>query len=99
MADEKRKPSSTRSASTKVVKAEPTDEELLRMYLKLPTKERRELFADTSRAAELTDLSQRTIQLWIEIGAIRAVPIGKKYQVYLESLSDYLERRTKKAAS
>lgn len=99
MADEKKKSSRTRSASTKVVKAGPTDEELLRMYLKVPKKERRDLFADTARAAELTDLSQRTIQLWIETGAIRAVPIGKKYQVYLESLRDYLEKQAKKAAS
>lgn len=98
MADEKRKTDNSRSPSAKV-KSGPTDEELLKMYLNLPGKERRDLFADTARAAELTDLSQRTIQLWIETGAIRAVPIGKKYQVYLESLRDYLERQTKKAAS
>ena len=99
MADEKRKTTNSRSPSAKVPTAGPTDEELLRLYLKLPKQERRELFADTARAAELTDLSQRTIQLWIETGAIRAVPIGKKYQIYLESLRDFLEKQTKKASA
>ena len=76
-----------------------TDEDLLRLYLRLPKKERRELFADTAQAAELTDLSQRTIQLWIETGAIRAVSIGRKYWVYLKSLDDYLNLLAKKRAS
>ncbi len=99
MPEEKKKLSKTQRASTRVIKDSPTDEELLRMYLKLPKKERSELFADTARAAELTDLSQRTIQLWIETGAIRAISIGKKYQVYLESLGDYLTKEAKKRAS
>jgi excisionase family DNA binding protein len=99
MADEKRNSSKTRLASPTATKAGPTDEDLLKMYLKLPKKERRDLFADTARAAELTDLSQRTIQFWIETGAIRALSIGKKYQVYLESLDEYLKQQAKKRAS
>ena len=99
MDEGKKKLSKTQRASTRVIKDGPTDEELLRLYLKLPKKERSQFFADTARAAELTDLSQRTIQFWIESGAIRAIPIGKKYQIYLESLSDYLERQAKKRAS
>ena len=99
MAEGKKKLSKTQRALTRVIKDGPTDEELLKMYLKLPKKERSELFADTARAAELTNLSQRTIQLWIETGAIRAIPIGKKYQVYLESLGDYLKNEAKKRAS
>lgn len=99
MAEEKRKRSKTQRPSSRVTKDGPTDEDLLRMYLKLPKKERSDLFADTARAAELTDLSQRTIQFWIETGAIRALSIGKKYQVYLESLRDYLKKQAKKRAS
>ena len=99
MAEGKKKLSKTQRASSRAIKDSPTDEELLRMYLKIPKKERSELFADTARAAELTDLSQRTIQFWIETGAIRAIPIGKKYQVYLESLGDYLKKEAKKRAS
>ena len=96
---EGKKLSKTQRALSRTIKDSPTDEELLRMYLKLPKKERSEIFADTARAAELTDLSQRTIQFWIESGAIRAIPIGKKYQVYLESLADYLKKQAKKRAS
>ncbi|HJQ71282.1 MAG TPA: hypothetical protein VKA70_20055 [Blastocatellia bacterium] len=99
MAEEKKKLRKTQRASSRAINDSPTDEELLRMYLNLPKKERSELFADTARAADLTDLSQRTIQLWIESGAIRAIPIGKKYQVYLESLGDYLKQEAKKRAS
>lgn len=84
---------------TSASKDGPTDEDLLRLYLKLPKEERSNFFADTARAAELTDLSQRTIQFWIETGAIRAVSIGKKYQVYLKSLDDYLNEQAKKRAS
>ena len=99
MAEKEKKLSKNQRVSNRVIKDGPSDEELLRMYLKLPKKERSELFADTARAAELTDLSQRTIQFWIETGAIRAIPIGKKYQVYLESLGDYLKNEAKKRAS
>ena len=89
----------THNSTGAATKDGPTEEDLLRLYLRLPRKERRDLFADTARAAELTDLSQRTIQLWIETGAIRAVSIGRKYWVYLESLDDYLNQQAKKRAS
>lgn len=73
-----------------------SEEELLQLYLSLPRQLRGKRFADTASAAELTNLSQRTIQFWIETGAIRAVSIGKKYQVDLDSLVDYLKRRGRK---
>ena len=70
-----------------------TDDELLDLYLALPNKQRQEKFVDTAQAAEFAGISQRTIQLWIEIGTIRAVPIGKKYRVHLHSLREYLKTR------
>lgn len=67
--------------------------DLLDMYLTLPHKQREQRFADTASAARITGLTQRTIQLWIEFGAIRAIPIGRKYKIDLESLKDYLKSR------
>jgi excisionase family DNA binding protein len=67
--------------------------DLLDMYLTLPHKQREQRFADTASAARITGLTQRTIQLWIEFGAIRAIPIGRKYKIDLESLKAYLKSR------
>ena len=66
------------------------EEELLEHYLALDDKRRARQFADTTRVANFVGLSQRTIQLWIEIGLIRAVRIGRKYQVDLESVKAHL---------
>lgn len=66
---------------------------LLEMYLTLPHKQREQRFADTASAAKITGLTQRTIQLWIEFGAIRAIPIGRKYKIDLDSLKAYLRSR------
>ena len=70
-----------------------SDQELLDLYLALSGNQRDEKFADTARAAEIAGLAQRTIQMWIEIGAIRAILIGKKYRVSLDSLTHYLKNR------
>jgi excisionase family DNA binding protein len=59
----------------------------------MPPAERDEDFAETAQAAELFGVSQRTIQLWISRGYIRAVPIGRKQRVWLESVREYLARR------
>lgn len=67
-----------------------TDEELLELYLSLPKPEREARFVSTAHTAELAGLSVRTIQLWIESGALRAVPVGKKYRVDVFSLREYL---------
>ena len=66
-------------------------EELLATYLRLSGKQREDEFAPTSRVAEITGLSQRTIELWIELGVLLAVRIGKKYQVSLASLHEHLQ--------
>ncbi len=66
------------------------EEELLEYYLGLDEKRRARQFADTAWVANFVGLSQRTIQLWIEIGLIRAVRIGRKYQVDLESVKAHL---------
>lgn len=70
-----------------------TDEELLDFYLSLPKEQRDENFVETAGAAEIVGLSQRTIQWWIEIGAIRAIFLGGKYKVCLTSLKEYLRSR------
>jgi excisionase family DNA binding protein len=66
-------------------------ENLLSLYLSLSKEKRKQKFANTSEAARMVGLSQRTIQLWIEVGFITAIKIGRKYQVSLDSLRAYLE--------
>lgn len=65
--------------------------ELLTLYLAATIKQREAYFADTARAAEIAGLSRRTIQLWIDIGVLQALRIGKNYRVSLDSLRKYLE--------
>ena len=72
---------------------ESNSELLLEYYLSLPKNRRDQEFAETSRAAEIAGLSQRTIQLWIEMGAIRAIFVGGKYKILLESMKTYLKTR------
>lgn len=68
-------------------------EDLLSLYLSLPEEKRKQKFANTSEAARMVGLSQRTIQLWIEVGFVTAIKIGRKYQVSLDSLRAYLKSR------
>jgi excisionase family DNA binding protein len=63
---------------------------LLQVYLSCSRKERIQRFIDTRSAAELTGLSRRTIQWWIELGLIEAVRIGRRYQIDRSSLLSYL---------
>lgn len=72
------------------------DAELLNLYLSLPLAPREKTFISTARAAEITGLSMRTIQLWVESGAVRAILIGRKYKIVLESLKAHLERQMNK---
>jgi excisionase family DNA binding protein len=76
-----------------------TDGELLNLYLSLPPETRETMFITTAHAAEITGVSMRTIQLWLECGAVRAIVVGRKYRIVLESLRDYLESQMKKAAN
>lgn len=71
---------------------EPTQEELLDIYLSLSKEHREQRFASTSHVAEMLGLAQRTIQTWVDTGSIRAVRVGKKYQVDLHSLRARLIR-------
>jgi excisionase family DNA binding protein len=73
-----------------------TDAEVLHLYLSLPPASREKAFINTAQAAEITGLSMRTIQLWIESGAVRAIAIGRKYQIVLESLKAHLEGQISK---
>jgi len=82
-----------RTTSTQAVTESDDTQDLLEVYLTLPHKQREQRFADTASAAKITGLTQRTIQLWIEFGAIRAIPIGRKYKIDLESLRAYLKSR------
>ena len=69
------------------------DAELLNLYLSLSPASRELVFIDTSYAAKMTGLSMRTIQLWIEGGAVRAIVIGRKYRIVLESLKTHLKNQ------
>jgi excisionase family DNA binding protein len=73
-----------------------TDEELLNLYLSLSPAFREEAFISTAHAAEITGVSMRTIQLWIESGDVRAIVIGRKYRIILESLKAHLEKQMRK---
>ena len=68
-----------------------TSSDLLSLYLALPPPSRAKTFVSTARAAEITGVSMRTIQLWIESGAVRAILVGRKYRIVLESLRAHLE--------
>ena len=72
---------------------ESTDPDLLTLYLGVSPARRKQLFVGTASAAERIGVSQRTIQAWIDAGLIRAVPVGRKFQVELASLLGYLRRR------
>ena len=64
---------------------------LLDLYLATPNKQRDEQFLSTADAAEIAGLSQRTIQFWIDSGALSAIRIGKNYRVSRDSLREYLQ--------
>ncbi|MEJ2077648.1 MAG: helix-turn-helix domain-containing protein [Acidobacteriota bacterium] len=68
------------------------EERLLADYLQCPVSERRRRFLDTLSAAQLTGLSRRTIQWWVECGLVAAVMIGRRYQIEKGSLLSHLER-------
>ena len=69
-------------------------EELLHVYLD-SNRSRSKRFADTGQVAQLVGMSQRSVQLWIEMGLIQAVRIGKKYKVDMNSVMHYLVERSK----
>lgn len=72
------------------------DAELLSLYLSLPQASREKVFISTVQASEITGVSMRTIQLWIESGAVRAITIGSKYRIVFESLKAYLHGQMNK---
>jgi excisionase family DNA binding protein len=74
----------------------PTGAELLNMYLSSPPAVREATFMTTAQAAEFTDVSMRTIQFWIESGAVRAVVVGRKYRILIQSLRDHIEGQVSK---
>ncbi len=96
------KASPARNARNVLESSESVDlesEDLLALWLALPKARREEKFADTARAAEITGLSRRTIQFWIEIGSIKATTIGRKYEVDIDSLTQYLKDRCERQRS
>jgi hypothetical protein len=66
---------------------------LLQYYLDLPPVERSNQFAEVSRAALLTGISARTIQRWAKHRRIRAIFVAERYQIEINSLIRYIERR------
>jgi excisionase family DNA binding protein len=73
-----------------------TDAELLSLYLSLSSASREKVFVNTAQAAKITGVSMRTIQLWIECGTVRAIVVGSKYRIVLESLRAHLELQMNK---
>ena len=76
--------------------AESTEDSLLDLYLSLACVERDKRFACTMRAAEITGLSVRTIQFWVECGYVQALYIGRKYRVDLDSLRLHIKTQMQK---
>lgn len=74
-------------------RGESPEADLLAYYLSLLPAKRNELFLDTASAAERVGVSQRTIQAWIDAGFINAVPVGRKFRVFVESLLNYVRTR------
>lgn len=72
---------------------ESTQQNLLQRYLALSSAERSREFVDTAQTANLLGLSRRTVQLWVELGIVNAVSIGKKHFVFLDSLRKALEKK------
>jgi excisionase family DNA binding protein len=68
-------------------------EELLDRFFGLSSAERDNLFPSTTEAAKRVSLAQRTIQMWIDIGVIRAFRVGRNYHVDMESLRSYVQER------
>jgi len=62
----------------------------------MPKELRDKRFADTARTAELVGMSKRTVLSWIETGSIRAIPIGGKFKVDLDSVTSYLTKNIAK---
>ena len=79
--------------------ADSPEADLLAYYLSLVPSKRDELFLDTATAAERIGVSQRTIQAWIDAGFIRAVPVGRKFRVHVESLLNYVRTRALRRAT
>ena len=66
------------NTTSSALTSDSTDGELLSLYLSSPPAHREKTFITTAQAAEMTGVSMRTIQLWIESGAVRAIVIGRK---------------------
>jgi excisionase family DNA binding protein len=72
------------------MKTTSADKRLVDFWFALSAKERANEFIDTSTAAELAAVSQRTIRFWIDDGLIQALKVGKKYQIQKRSVKDYI---------
>jgi excisionase family DNA binding protein len=100
--DERRRPASEREEVDMTDKTSParisnlTDVQLLNLYLSLSAASREKIFVNTAQAANITGVSRRTIQFWIECGAVRAIVIGGKYRIVLESLRGHLRSQIEK---
>ena len=79
--------------------AQTDNDDLLDVYLALSGRQRDERFAPTIRAAVFAGVSQRTIQWWIEAGVIRAVRVGRRHRVSVDSLKAYLKGQADESGS
>ena len=72
--------------------AEGFKRKLLDEWISMSREERKRRYADTARAAQIAQVSRRTIQNWVHAGEITSRRIGKKYHVYLKSLEAHLNQ-------
>jgi excisionase family DNA binding protein len=64
--------------------------DLVELFWSLPPAERAKQFIGTANAAQQLGISRRTVQTWIELGAVSAVKVGRTYRVFLPSLKTML---------
>jgi excisionase family DNA binding protein len=77
--------------------ARTVEEDLLEKYLTLDENQRDQDFPTTKSAAKLAGVSRRTIQFWVETGAVEAIFVGRKCRVNFDSLKKYLKSRVEGA--
>ncbi|MGD0307873.1 MAG: hypothetical protein ABSC02_01180 [Acidobacteriota bacterium] len=83
-----KKPNDSRVVRTRCYQDQ-TDE-LLDEWFSLPPHERNRRFIDTAGAAGIAGVTRRTIEAWIDVGEIRALCIGRKLHVDLETLHEHI---------
>lgn len=76
------------------MKPQPVQLTLLETYLMLPEEKRQKLFMDTAQASLHTGIPRRTIQFWLSQGEIKAIKIGRRFFIQMDSLKACIEEKS-----